>query len=94
MYTRALRLAALSTWPRYDCLALYNLVQALPLLAIAIVFVRAMDARKLTEGEGRVLELVPGYMLGVFGVVLPLAPELLVNTMAPIRLLATAIAAK
>ena len=83
----------MSAWPLYDCLALYNLVQALSLLAIAIVFVRAMGARKLIEGEGRVLELVPGYMLGVFGVVLLLAPQLLVDTMAPIRLLATAIAA-
>jgi thiol-disulfide isomerase/thioredoxin len=92
VYTRSLTLAGLETWQYYAWLAAYNVIYVLPLLAIVIVFARTMGARKLTEKEGRVLKLVSGLMMGGFGVVLLVAPQLLTNALAAIGILVAAVA--
>jgi uncharacterized membrane protein HdeD (DUF308 family) len=63
----------------------------IPLLAIVIVFVRTMGARKLSESEGRVLKLVSGLMMLGFGLVLLAAPQLLTNPLASILILVAAV---
>jgi hypothetical protein len=68
-------------------------IYVLPLLAIVIVFVRTMGARKLSEQEGRILKLVSGFMMLGFGLMLLLAPTLLTNALASIAVLALAISA-
>jgi len=93
VYTRALTLAKLESGQYYAWLAAYNVIYVLPLLAIVIVFVRTMGARKLSESEGRILKLVSGFMMLGFGLVLIFAPNLLTNTMASILVLALAVAA-
>jgi len=93
VYTRALTLAKLESGQYYAWLAAYNVIYVLPLLAIVIVFVRTMGARKLSESEGRILKLVSGFMMLGFGLVLLFAPSLLTNTMASILVLALAVAA-
>jgi len=91
VYTRALTLASLETWQYYAWLAAYNVIYVIPLLAIVIVFVRTMGARKLSESEGRVLKLVSGLMMLGFGLLLLAAPQLLTNPLASILILVAAV---
>ncbi len=70
VYTRVLTLAQLETWQYYAWLAAYNVIYVIPLLAIVIVFVKTMGARKLSESEGRILKLVSGFMMLGFGLLL------------------------
>jgi thiol-disulfide isomerase/thioredoxin len=91
VYTRVLTLAKLDTWQYYAWLAVYNIIYVIPLLAIVIVFVKTMGARKLTEGEGRLLKLVSGFMMLGFGLLLLLAPQLLTNPLASILVLVVAV---
>jgi hypothetical protein len=92
VYTRVLTLADLETWQYYAWLAAYNVIYVIPLLAIVIVFVKTMGARKLTESEGRVLKLVSGFMMLGFGLLLLFAPQLLTNPLASILVLVVAVA--
>jgi hypothetical protein len=92
VYTRVLTLAQLETWQYYAWLAVYNVIYVIPLLAIVIVFVKTMGARKLSEDEGRVLKLVSGCMMLGFGLLLLLAPQLLTNPLAAIIVLLVAVA--
>ncbi len=93
VYTRVLTLAPLETWQYYAWLATYNVIYVIPLLAIVIVFVKTMGARKLSESEGRILKLVSGLMMLGFGLLLLLAPQLLTNPLASILVLLAAVAA-
>jgi len=92
VYTRVLTLAQLETWQYYAWLAAYNVIYVIPLLAIVIVFVKTMGARKLSESEGRILKLVSGFMMLGFGLLLLLAPQLLTNPLASILVLLVAVA--
>jgi thiol-disulfide isomerase/thioredoxin len=92
VYTRSLTLAELPTWQYYAWLAAYNVIYVIPLMIIVGLFVRTMGARKLSEGEGRILKLVSGLMMTGFGVVLLAAPQLLTNALAAIGILALAVA--
>ena len=65
----------------------------IPLLAIVVVFVRTMGARKLSEHEGRILKLVSGYMMAGFGLLLLAAPQLLSNPLASMAVLLVAVGA-
>ena len=87
VYTRVLTLSDLETWQYYAWLAAYNVIYVIPLLAIVVVFVKTMGARKLAESEGRVLKLVSGFMMLGFGLLLVFAPQLLTNPLASILLL-------
>ena len=92
VYTRVLTLGQLETWQYYAWLAAYNVIYVIPLLAIVIVFVKTMGARKLTESEGRILKLVSGFMMLGFGLLLLFAPQLLTNPLASILVLLVAVA--
>ncbi len=87
VYTRVLTLAGLETWQYYAWLAAYNVIYVIPLLAIVVVFVKTMGARKLAESEGRVLKLVSGFMMLGFGLLLVFTPQLLTNPLASILVL-------
>jgi hypothetical protein len=91
VYTRVLTLADLETWQYYAWLAAYNVIYVIPLLAIVIVFVKTMGARKLTESEGRILKLVSGFMMLGFGLLLLFTPQLLTNPLASILVLVVAV---
>ena len=93
VYTRVLTLSQLDTWQYYAWLAVYNVIYVIPLLAIVIVFVRTMGARKLSEAEGRILKLISGFMMLGFGLLLLIAPNLLTNALASILVLAAAVGA-
>jgi len=93
VYTRALTLARLDEWQYYGWLAAYNAIYVIPLLAIVVVFVRTMGARKLSEHEGRILKLVSGYMMAGFGLLLLAAPQLLSNPLASMAVLLVAVGA-
>jgi hypothetical protein len=91
VYTRVLTLSQLDTWQYYAWLAVYNVIYVIPLLAIVIVFVKTMGARKLSEKEGRILKLVSGFMMLGFGLLLLIAPQLLTNPTASILVLLVAV---
>lgn len=91
VYTRILTLSHLSNARYYAYLLLYNLVYVIPLLLIVIVFVISMGARKLQEGEGRLLKLLSGTMMLALGLMLLLAPDLLQNLSVTLLLLLLAI---
>jgi len=92
VYTRALTLAQLETWQYYAWLAVYNVIYVIPLFVIVFVFVRTMGSRKLSEGEGRILKLVSGFMMLGFGLLLLIAPQWLTNPLASISVLLVAVA--
>jgi len=77
VYTRVLTLNGRGGLDYYAYLALYNLVYILPLLAIVLAFTYTLGARKLTEGQGRLLKLLSGVMMLSLGLVLLLRPQLL-----------------
>lgn len=92
VYTRILTLNELPSFGYYAYLALYNVVYVLPLLAIVLVFVATLGARKLTEAEGRALKLLSGLMMLGLGALLLLAPERLSHVGTAVSLLAGAVA--
>jgi thiol-disulfide isomerase/thioredoxin len=91
VYTRVLTLDRLEPWQYYAWLAAYNVIYVIPLLAIVIVFVRTMGARKLSENEGRILKLVSGFMMLGFGLILLVAPQWLTSPLASILVLVVAV---
>lgn len=91
VYTRVLTLDQLEPWQYYAWLAVYNVIYVIPLLAIVIVFVRTMGARKLSESEGRILKLISGFMMLGFGLMLLAAPQWLTNPLASILVLVVAV---
>jgi hypothetical protein len=93
VYTRLLTLADLPAAGRYAYLATYSLIYVLPLATIVVVFARTLDARKLTEREGRLLKLMSGLMMLGLGVLLLLAPERLSQVGIAFALMAFAVAA-
>lgn len=54
-----------------------TLIYVLPLMAIVLVFVRTMGARRLGEREGRLLKLLSGLMMLGLGLCLVVAPRVL-----------------
>jgi hypothetical protein len=92
VFTRILTLADLATPAYYGYLALYNLVYVLPLLAIVVVFVATLGARKLQDEEGRMLKLLSGLMMLGLGLVLLLAPETLSQPLTALALILAALA--
>jgi hypothetical protein len=93
VYTRVLTLHDLERWQYYAWLALYNAVYVVPLLVIVLVFAFTLGARKLSEGQGRVLKLVSGLMMLLLGLVLLVNPALLGNAVAALAILLLALAA-
>jgi hypothetical protein len=91
VFTRILTLSELSTPAYYSYLALYNLVYVLPLLAIVVVFVVTLGARKLKEEEGRMLKLLSGLMMLGLGLVLLFAPERLSQPLTALALILAAL---
>lgn len=91
VYTRILTLQVPDLALQYAYLAFYNLIYVLPLLAIVLVFVRTMGARKLSEHEGRLLKLLSGLMMAGLGLILLLAPARLDDPLLALGLIAGAI---
>jgi glutaredoxin len=93
VFTRTLTLQDLPATTYYGYLALYNLIYALPLLAIVLLFTFTLGARKLSERQGRVLKLLSGVMMLSLGLVMLLAPDLLSVHWVGIALLSVALLA-
>ena len=91
VYTRILTLHELPALGYYAYLGLYNTVYVLPLLAIVLVFVATLGARKLSEAEGRVLKLLSGLMMLGLGGLLLVAPERLNSVSTALVLLLGAV---
>ncbi len=92
VYTRVLTLAELPAATYYLYIAAYNVIYMIPLTVIVVVFTVTLGARKLTEGQGRVLKLLSGLMMLGLGLILLVAPALLDNLLTTILLLAAALA--
>jgi hypothetical protein len=92
VYTRLLTLADLPVAGRYAWLGIYNLIYALPLAGIVVLFARKLGARKLTEREGRLLKLMSGLMMLELGALLLLAPERVSQAGIAFGLMAVAVA--
>jgi len=80
VYTRLLTLSELSNLQHYAYLVLYNLIYVIPLMIIVIIFSYTLGAYKLTEQQGRFLKLLSGLMMLGLGLVMLLAPNVLVST--------------
>ena len=93
VFTRILTLNELSPAAHYMYLGLYNVVYILPLLAIVVIFVVTLGARKLSENEGRILKLLSGLMMLGLGIVLLVVPDLLSQPLIAIVLIAVALVA-
>jgi hypothetical protein len=87
VYTRVLTLHDLSAPAYYGYLTLYNLIYVLPLLAIVLAFSFTLGSKKLTERQGRILKLLSGLMMLGLGLVMLLAPEMLVHPSVGVLLL-------
>jgi hypothetical protein len=90
--TRILTLAELAAPAYYGYLALYTAVYVLPLLAIVVVFVVTLGARKLKEDEARILKLLSGTMMLGLGMALLLAPQALTNPLTALAVIVAALA--
>lgn len=90
VFTRILTLHELSAAASYGYLVLYNLIYVLPLLAIVVVFVITLGARRLEEEQGRALKLLSGLMMVGLGAILLLAPAWLNRPLTALALIAAA----
>jgi thiol-disulfide isomerase/thioredoxin len=75
VYTRILTMRAVDPGLYYLYLGLYNVVYVIPLLIIVVLFVMRFGARKLGEGEGRLLKLLSGMMMLGLGGLMLVHPE-------------------
>src|SRR5208282_4843323 len=91
VFTRALTLNHLSTFPSYLYLFFYNVVRVIPLFVIVMLFTITLGRRKLTERQGRALKLVSGIMMLGLSFMLLLNPALLNSLMISLSLMAGAI---
>jgi thiol-disulfide isomerase/thioredoxin len=91
LYTRILTLSDLQTSQYYLYLLLYNLIYAVPLMIIVLVFIGSLGSRKLQEQEGRSLKLISGMMMFALGVVLLISPALLSNLFVTLIIMLAAI---
>ena len=80
VYTRLLTLAELSIVQHYAYLALYNIIYVIPLMLIVIIFSFTLGAHKLGEQQGRYLKLLSGLMMLGLGLILLIAPDLLITS--------------
>lgn len=78
IYTRILTLNALPSLQYYMYLVAYNIVYVIPLFVIVMIFVFTMGRRKVSEKQGRILKLISGSLMLALGLLLILAPELLI----------------
>ena len=83
VYTRLLTLSNLGSIEYYAYLVLYNLVYALPLMIIVLIFSFTLGTYKLSEQQGRFLKLLSGLMMLGLGLILLLAPNALLTTLWP-----------
>lgn len=83
VYTRLLTLNELSVVQHYAYLALYNIIYVIPLMIIVMVFSFTLGARKLEEQQGRFLKLLSGLMMLGLGLMMLLAPDVLVAAIWP-----------
>jgi hypothetical protein len=93
VYTRILTLREADPLLQYLYLLLYNVIYVIPLLVIVLLFVWRFGARKLGEGEGRLLKLMSGMMMLGLGGVMLFYPAALTHAGIAIGLLAVAILA-
>lgn len=91
VYTRALTLHHLPTYQYYLYLVFYNVIYVIPLAAIVLTVVVTLGAKKMTEGQGRVLKLVSGIMMFYLGLVLLIRPAFLNNILISAGLLAVSL---
>ena len=91
LYTRILTLHELSSVEYYSYLALYNVVYIIPLLAIVLLFVFTLGARKLSESQGRALKLLSGLMMLGLGLLLLFAPQALSNALTAVAVIFVAV---
>jgi hypothetical protein len=91
VYTRILTLHEAAPAARYAYLALYNLVYVVPLALIVLAFVGTLNARKLTEREGRLLKLMSGTLMLELGLLLAFAPAWLDSLAVSAGLVAAAL---
>jgi thiol-disulfide isomerase/thioredoxin len=78
IYTRILTLQNFPPLVYYLYLVIYNIIYVVPLAIIVGVFAFTMGSRKLSEKQGRILKLVSGALMLGLGLIMLLAPELLV----------------
>ncbi len=78
IYTRILTLNALPSFQYYIYLVAYNVVYVIPLFIIVMIFVFTMGRRKVSEKQGRILKLISGSLMLALGLLLILAPALLI----------------
>lgn len=92
VFTRILTLEQLPDGHYYAYLALYNLVYVLPLAITVGLFVVTMGRRKLSESGGRFLKLLSGCMMGLLGLVLLVAPDVLSQPLQAILMILASVA--
>lgn len=92
VFARVLTLHKLATSQYYLYLGLYNLIYIIPLLAIVVLLVITLGARKLTTWQGQVLKLISGMMMLCLGLVILIEPALLNDLATTAGLIAMSLA--
>jgi threonine/homoserine/homoserine lactone efflux protein len=77
VYTRILSLRGLSRGLRLGYIALYNVVYVVPLVVVVVGFVALRRRVTMSEKVARALKGVSGALLGGFGALFLIVPELL-----------------
>lgn len=93
IYTRALTLSNVDTMTYYIYLIFYNIIYVIPLMTILIIFLTTMGSKKMTRFHARVLKMLSGVMMTLFGLVMLLKPELMSNILVAIGILGIAVVA-
>ena len=87
IFTRTLTLHMLSGFGYYCYIFFYNVVYVIPLVIIVLVFAFTLGRWKLSKWQGRMLKLVSGLMMAMFGVLFLVDYQILENVATPILLL-------
>ena len=83
------RLLLSNTTPieNYIYILIYCIIYIIPMLVIVSIFVWTLGRRKLTEWHGRILKLLSGIMMTLFGIVFIIDFSILENIFSPILLM-------
>jgi hypothetical protein len=65
------------TFSHFIWTALYSIVYVIPLFIILLAFIYTFKSSRLTEKQGRLLKIISGVIMLMFGIIMILRPELL-----------------
>ncbi len=87
LFLSRVALAELPVFQTYMYLVMYNVIYVIPMIVIVLFFIFTLGKRKMSQWQGRLLQLFSGIMMASFGVLFVIDVTILENVMVPVLIL-------